>query len=91
MDEVAAGRGEEELISPETGASCQVATQKEKRQHDANVTTPEGPYNTTPPPEEAHSDDSSSAPLDLDDQPRPSWASGQSVPLAQPQPNTQRA
>ncbi|KAJ1143448.1 hypothetical protein NDU88_009757 [Pleurodeles waltl] len=54
-----------------------------------NVTTPEGPDNTTPPPEEAHSDDSSSAPLDLDDQPGPSWASGQSVPLAQPQPNTE--
>ncbi|KAJ1168012.1 hypothetical protein NDU88_008394 [Pleurodeles waltl] len=45
-----------------------------------NVTTPEGPDNTTPPPEEAHSDDSSSALLDLDDQPGPSWASGQSVP-----------
>ncbi|KAJ1097196.1 hypothetical protein NDU88_002321 [Pleurodeles waltl] len=54
-----------------------------------NVTTPEGPDNTTPPPEEAHSDYSSSALLDLDDQPGPSWASGQSVPLAQPQPNTE--
>ncbi|KAJ1160696.1 hypothetical protein NDU88_001190 [Pleurodeles waltl] len=54
-----------------------------------NVTTPEGPDNTTPPPEEAHSDESSSALLDLDDQPRPSWASGQLVPLAQPQPNTE--
>ncbi|KAJ1205749.1 hypothetical protein NDU88_001176 [Pleurodeles waltl] len=53
------------------------------------VTTPEGPGNTTPPPEETHSDDSSSAPLDPDDQPGPSWASGQSVPLAQPQPNTE--
>ncbi|KAJ1131095.1 hypothetical protein NDU88_009438 [Pleurodeles waltl] len=52
------------------------------------VTTPEGPDNTTPPPEEAHSDDSSSALLDPDDQPGPSWASGQSVPLAQAQPNT---
>ncbi|KAJ1165125.1 hypothetical protein NDU88_005554 [Pleurodeles waltl] len=54
-----------------------------------NVTTPEGPDNTTPPPEEAHSDNSSSALLDLDDQSGPSWASGQSVPLAQPQPNTE--
>ncbi|KAJ1205832.1 hypothetical protein NDU88_001257 [Pleurodeles waltl] len=54
-----------------------------------NVTTPEGPDNTTPPPEEAHSDDSSSALLDLDEQPGPSWASGQSVSLAQPQPNTE--
>ncbi|KAJ1202168.1 hypothetical protein NDU88_005969 [Pleurodeles waltl] len=48
------------------------------------VTTPEGPDNTTPPPEEAHSDESSSALLDPDDQPGPLWASGQSVPLAQP-------
>ncbi|KAJ1156662.1 hypothetical protein NDU88_009380 [Pleurodeles waltl] len=52
------------------------------------VITPEGPENTTPPTEEAHSDESSSALLDLDDQPGPSWASGQSVPLAQAQPNT---
>ncbi|KAJ1117727.1 hypothetical protein NDU88_005924 [Pleurodeles waltl] len=52
------------------------------------VTTPEGPDNTTPPPEEAHSDDSSSALLDPDDQSGPSWASGQAVPLAQAQPNT---
>ncbi|KAJ1095721.1 hypothetical protein NDU88_000879 [Pleurodeles waltl] len=52
------------------------------------VTTPEGLDNTTPPPEETHSDDSSSALLDPDDQPGPSWASGQSVPLAQAQPNT---
>ncbi|KAJ1206995.1 hypothetical protein NDU88_002388 [Pleurodeles waltl] len=52
------------------------------------VTTPEGPDNTTPPPEEAHSDDSSSVLLDPDDQPGPSWASGQSVPLAQAQTNT---
>ncbi|KAJ1156925.1 hypothetical protein NDU88_009641 [Pleurodeles waltl] len=52
------------------------------------VTTPEGPDNTTPPPEEVHSDDSSSALLEPDDQPGPSWASGQSVPLAQAQPNT---
>ncbi|KAJ1156539.1 hypothetical protein NDU88_009258 [Pleurodeles waltl] len=53
-----------------------------------NVTTPEGPNNSTPPTEEAHSDDSSSALLDPDDQPGPSWASGQSVPVAQAQPNT---
>ncbi|KAJ1199251.1 hypothetical protein NDU88_003089 [Pleurodeles waltl] len=52
------------------------------------VTTPEGPDNTTPPTEEAHSDDSSSALLEPDDQPGPSWASGQSVLLAQAQPNT---
>ncbi|KAJ1201290.1 hypothetical protein NDU88_005103 [Pleurodeles waltl] len=52
------------------------------------VTTPEGPDNSTPPTEEAHSDDSSSALLDPDDQPGPSWASGQSVPLAQAQPST---
>ncbi|KAJ1107250.1 hypothetical protein NDU88_004643 [Pleurodeles waltl] len=53
-----------------------------------NVTTPEGPDISTPPTEEAHSDDSSSALLDPDDQPGPLWASGQSVPLAQAQPNT---
>ncbi|KAJ1216207.1 hypothetical protein NDU88_003813 [Pleurodeles waltl] len=52
------------------------------------VTTLEGPDNSTPPTEEAHSDYSSSALLDPDDQPGPSWASGQSVPLAQAQPNT---
>ncbi|KAJ1119690.1 hypothetical protein NDU88_007875 [Pleurodeles waltl] len=38
-----------------------------------------------PPPEEAHSDDSSSVSLDPDDQPGPSGTSGQSVPLTQPQ------
>ncbi|KAJ1140457.1 hypothetical protein NDU88_006809 [Pleurodeles waltl] len=53
-----------------------------------NVTPPEGPDISTPPTEEAHSDDSSSALLDPDDQPGPSWASGQLVPLAQAQPNT---
>ncbi|KAJ1126876.1 hypothetical protein NDU88_005282 [Pleurodeles waltl] len=52
------------------------------------VTTPEGPDNSTLPTEEAHSDDITSALLDPDDQPRTSWASGQSVPLAQAQPNT---
>ncbi|KAJ1131163.1 hypothetical protein NDU88_009504 [Pleurodeles waltl] len=53
-----------------------------------NVTRQEGPHISTPPTEEAHSDDSSSGQLDPDDQPGPSWASGQSVPLAQAQPNT---
>ncbi|KAJ1085728.1 hypothetical protein NDU88_005853 [Pleurodeles waltl] len=53
-----------------------------------NVTRQEGPDISTPPTEEAHSDDSSSGQLDRDDQPGPSWASGQSVPLAQAQPNT---
>ncbi|KAJ1208376.1 hypothetical protein NDU88_003762 [Pleurodeles waltl] len=52
------------------------------------VTTPEGPDNSTPPTEEDHSDDRSSALLDPDDQPGPLCASGQSVPLAQAQPNT---
>ncbi|KAJ1134523.1 hypothetical protein NDU88_000974 [Pleurodeles waltl] len=52
------------------------------------VTKPEGPDISTPPTEEAHSDDSNSALLEPDDQPGPSWASGQSVPLAQAQPNT---
>ncbi|KAJ1198146.1 hypothetical protein NDU88_001990 [Pleurodeles waltl] len=36
---------------------------------------------STPPTEEAHSDDSSSVQLDQDDQPGPSGTSGQSVPL----------
>ncbi|KAJ1152652.1 hypothetical protein NDU88_005427 [Pleurodeles waltl] len=36
----------------------------------------------------AHSDDSSSVQLDPDDQPGPSWASGQSVPLTQAQSTT---
>ncbi|KAJ1115063.1 hypothetical protein NDU88_003291 [Pleurodeles waltl] len=53
-----------------------------------NVTRQEGPDISTPPTEEAHSDDSSSVQLDPDDQPRPSWASGQSVPLTQAQPTT---
>ncbi|KAJ1186460.1 hypothetical protein NDU88_003241 [Pleurodeles waltl] len=39
-------------------------------------------------PHPCHSDDSSSGQLDPDDQPGPSWVSGQSVPLAQAQPNT---
>ncbi|KAJ1154019.1 hypothetical protein NDU88_006776 [Pleurodeles waltl] len=49
------------------------------------VTVQEGPQMSTPPPEEAHCDDSSSVSLDLDDQPGPSGTSGQSVPLRQPQ------
>ncbi|KAJ1140451.1 hypothetical protein NDU88_006803 [Pleurodeles waltl] len=40
---------------------------------------------STAPPEEAHSDDSSSVDLDLDDQPGPSGNSGQSDPFTQPQ------
>ncbi|KAJ1193355.1 hypothetical protein NDU88_002653 [Pleurodeles waltl] len=53
-----------------------------------NVTRQEGPNISTPPTEEAHSDDSISGQLDPDDHPGPSWAPGQSVPLAQAQPNT---
>ncbi|KAJ1121128.1 hypothetical protein NDU88_009256 [Pleurodeles waltl] len=54
----------------------------------ANVTRQEGPDISTPPTEEAYSDDSSSVHLDLDDQPGPSWVSGQSVPLTQAQATT---
>ncbi|KAJ1165594.1 hypothetical protein NDU88_006015 [Pleurodeles waltl] len=43
---------------------------------------------SSPPTEEAHSDDSSSVQLDLDDQPGPSGTSGQSVPLIQSQATT---
>ncbi|KAJ1081645.1 hypothetical protein NDU88_001823 [Pleurodeles waltl] len=53
-----------------------------------NVTRQEGPDISTPPTEEAHGDDSSSVQLDLDDQPGPSWASGQSVPHTQSQATT---
>ncbi|KAJ1209059.1 hypothetical protein NDU88_004438 [Pleurodeles waltl] len=53
-----------------------------------NVTRQEGPDISTPPTEEAHSDDSTSVHLDLDEQPGPSWASGQSVPLIQAQATT---
>ncbi|KAJ1092603.1 hypothetical protein NDU88_005713 [Pleurodeles waltl] len=42
-----------------------------------------------PPTEEAHSDDSSSARLDQDDQPGPSGTSGQSVPLPLSQATTE--
>ncbi|KAJ1140710.1 hypothetical protein NDU88_007055 [Pleurodeles waltl] len=54
-----------------------------------NVTRQEGPDISTPPTEEAHSDDSSSVQLDPDDQPGPSWASGQSVPPTQSQATTE--
>ncbi|KAJ1130626.1 hypothetical protein NDU88_008977 [Pleurodeles waltl] len=44
---------------------------------------------STPPTEEAHSDDSSSVQLDLDEQPGPSGTSGQSVPLTLAQATTE--
>ncbi|KAJ1200751.1 hypothetical protein NDU88_004572 [Pleurodeles waltl] len=44
---------------------------------------------STPPTEEAHSDDSSSVQLDLDDQPGPPGTSGQSVPITQSQATTE--
>ncbi|KAJ1089981.1 hypothetical protein NDU88_003121 [Pleurodeles waltl] len=53
-----------------------------------NVTGQEGPDMSTPPTEEAHSDDSTSVQLDLDDQPSPSGTSGQSVPLTKSQATT---
>ncbi|KAJ1152280.1 hypothetical protein NDU88_005056 [Pleurodeles waltl] len=53
-----------------------------------NVTRQEGPDISTPPTEEAYSDDRSSDQLDPDDQPGPSWASGQSVPHTQSQATT---
>ncbi|KAJ1130698.1 hypothetical protein NDU88_009048, partial [Pleurodeles waltl] len=54
-----------------------------------NVTRQEVPDMSTSPAEEAHSDDSSSVQLDLDDQPSPSRTSGQSVPLTQSQATTE--
>ncbi|KAJ1150848.1 hypothetical protein NDU88_003636 [Pleurodeles waltl] len=54
-----------------------------------NVTGQEVPDISSPPTEEAHSDDSSSAHLDQDDQPGPSGTSGQSVPLTQSQTTTE--
>ncbi|KAJ1127568.1 hypothetical protein NDU88_005967 [Pleurodeles waltl] len=48
----------------------------------ANVTREEVPATSIPPTEEAHSDDSSSGRLDLDDQPGPSGIFAQSVTLA---------
>ncbi|KAJ1187126.1 hypothetical protein NDU88_003905 [Pleurodeles waltl] len=53
-----------------------------------NVTRQEVPDISSPPTEEAYSDDSSSARLDQDDQPGSSGTSGQSVPLPQSQPTT---
>ncbi|KAJ1218383.1 hypothetical protein NDU88_005963 [Pleurodeles waltl] len=44
---------------------------------------------STPPTEEAHSDDSSSVQLDQDDQPGPSGTSGQLVPLTLAQATTE--
>ncbi|KAJ1174383.1 hypothetical protein NDU88_006205 [Pleurodeles waltl] len=54
-----------------------------------NVTGQEVPDMSTPPTEEAHSDDSSSVQLDLDDQPGPYWILGQSVPLTLAQATTE--
>ncbi|KAJ1218553.1 hypothetical protein NDU88_006131 [Pleurodeles waltl] len=54
-----------------------------------NVTGQEVPDISSPPTEEAHSDDSSSARLDQDDQPGPSGTSGQSVPLTLSQATTE--
>ncbi|KAJ1191553.1 hypothetical protein NDU88_000869 [Pleurodeles waltl] len=54
-----------------------------------NVTGQEVQDISSPPTEEAHSDDSSSAQLDQDDQPGPSGTSGQSVPLTLAQATTE--
>ncbi|KAJ1149594.1 hypothetical protein NDU88_002401 [Pleurodeles waltl] len=54
-----------------------------------NVTGKEVPDISSPPTEEAHSDVSSSAQLDQDDQPCPSGTSGQSVPLTLSQATTE--
>ncbi|KAJ1134287.1 hypothetical protein NDU88_000740 [Pleurodeles waltl] len=54
-----------------------------------NVTGQEVPATSSPPTEETHSDDSSSAHLDQDDQPSPSGTSGQPVPLTQSQTTTE--
>ncbi|KAJ1123530.1 hypothetical protein NDU88_001999 [Pleurodeles waltl] len=54
-----------------------------------NVTGQEVTDISSPPTEEAHSNDSSSARLDQDDQPGPSGTSGQSVPLTQSQTTTE--
>ncbi|KAJ1208446.1 hypothetical protein NDU88_003832 [Pleurodeles waltl] len=50
-----------------------------ERQH----TSQEGPELSIPPPEQAHTEDSSSVDSEPDDQPGPSGTSGQSVPLRQ--------
>ncbi|KAJ1177676.1 hypothetical protein NDU88_002928 [Pleurodeles waltl] len=78
-------------IMPHISESDKIQTLTQVRQTKGplpNVTRQEGPDISTPPTEEAHRDDSSSGQLDPDDQPGPSWASGQSVPLAQAQPTT---
>ncbi|KAJ1207357.1 hypothetical protein NDU88_002748 [Pleurodeles waltl] len=88
--------GASHIHSQEDGAMAQNSGQgqrcgtapKKSGGHREEVERPTGEDNYTPPTEEAHSDDSSSALLEPDDQPGPSWASGQSVPLAQAQPNT---
>ncbi|KAJ1089280.1 hypothetical protein NDU88_002431 [Pleurodeles waltl] len=54
-----------------------------------NITGQEVPDISSHFTEEAHSDDSSSARLDQDDQPGPSWTSGQSVPLPLSQTTTE--
>ncbi|KAJ1143329.1 hypothetical protein NDU88_009638 [Pleurodeles waltl] len=54
-----------------------------------NVTGQEGPHMSTPPTEEAHSDDSTSVQLDLDDPPGPSGTPGQSVSLTLAQATTE--
>ncbi|KAJ1105483.1 hypothetical protein NDU88_002889 [Pleurodeles waltl] len=54
-----------------------------------NVTGQEVPAISSPPTEEADSDDSSCASLAQDDQPGPSGTSGQSVPLPQSQTTTE--
>ncbi|KAJ1218832.1 hypothetical protein NDU88_006404 [Pleurodeles waltl] len=54
-----------------------------------NVTRQEVPDISSPPTEEAHSDDSSSARLDQDNQPGPSGTSGKSVPLPLSQTTTE--
>ncbi|KAJ1119624.1 hypothetical protein NDU88_007809 [Pleurodeles waltl] len=54
-----------------------------------SATGQEVPDIFSPPTEEAHSDDSSSARLDQDDQPGPSGTSGQSVPLTLSQATTE--
>ncbi|KAJ1155731.1 hypothetical protein NDU88_008460 [Pleurodeles waltl] len=55
----------------------------------ANVSGEEVPAISSPPTEEAHSDDNNSGRLDLDDQPGPSGTSGQSVTQAQSQTTTE--
>ncbi|KAJ1130869.1 hypothetical protein NDU88_009214 [Pleurodeles waltl] len=54
-----------------------------------NVTREEVPATSSPPTEEAHSDDSSSGRLDLDEQPGPSGSFGQSVTQAQSHTTTE--